>query len=185
MNVCKLENCVENIHSLGLCYKHYQKDYHDKHKDRKREYDREFRLKNLEILQKRRYDYYRKNKEKVLEYGKLHFQRNKEYIYARTNRWRRNHPEKIIQYWLNHLNKYSKPFKINSRKFGWLLTLWAKNVRKRDNNKCQICGRIEDIHAHHLFHKEDHPKLALNKNNGITLCRYHHMESHGRTAIFN
>ena len=185
MSLCKVETCKGKFHALGFCVIHYIKDYQNKHKEKKREYDKQYRIRNQKHLNEIKKQYYRKNKPQSQEYHKAHFQRNKEYIYARTNRWRRNHPEKIIQYWLNHLNKYSKPFKINSRKFGWLLTLWAKNVRKRDNNKCQICGRIEDIHAHHLFHKEDHPKLALNENNGITLCRYHHMESHGRTAIFN
>ncbi len=159
MSHCSVENCNGNIHCLGFCYKHYQKNYHDKHKHEKREYDKQYRIRNQERLNELKKQYYRNNKQRLTEDSKLRFQRDKEKIYARTNEWRRRNPQKVIQYWLNHLNKYSKPFNIESRKFGWLLTLWGKNVRKRDNNQCQICGTADDLHSHHILPKENHPKL--------------------------
>ena len=184
MSVCKLENCNEKHSALGLCLTHYRKYYSNKYKDKKIEYDKQYRIKNKERLDKKQWKYYRETKQYQQEYFRKHFQKNKERIYKRTNEWRRRNPQKVVQYWLNHLNKYSKPFNIESRKFGWMLTQWAKGVREHDNNQCQVCGEINDIQAHHIFHKEEYPKLCLNQNNGVTLCRRHHMESHCRTSAF-
>ena len=55
-----------------------------------------------------------------------------------------------------------------------LLRDWSKKVRDRDGFKCQVCGRTDITHAHHILCKERYPEFKLEIDNGITLCPYHH-----------
>ena len=57
------------------------------------------------------------------------------------------------------------------------LECWSKRVRKRDEMLCVVCGSKADL-AHHLFPKKVFPRLSLNTNNGVSLCRLHHREIH-------
>lgn len=61
------------------------------------------------------------------------------------------------------------------------LVLWSLVVRKRDGNRCLMCGKTEYMQAHHwLFRKSHSVRLALDPANGATLCygchigRIHH-----------
>lgn len=68
----------------------------------------------------------------------------------------------------------------------WLMG-WSKAVRERDG-KCCECGSIKALNAHHIKRKSTHPELALNLDNGITLCsnchnEHHKGEKHQRTII--
>lgn len=48
-------------------------------------------------------------------------------------------------------------------------------VLERDKHTCQKCGRIDDrIEAHHIKPKDQYPKLALDIENGITVCYHCH-----------
>lgn len=67
---------------------------------------------------------------------------------------------------------------------------------KRDNYECQECKKLGDIHldseknegerksielnVHHIKEVEDYPELALQLENTVTLCLYHHNVVHGR-----
>lgn len=51
--------------------------------------------------------------------------------------------------------------------------LWAKIVTCE--GKCAICGSTKDINGHHLLEKGAFPHLALNLENGLSLCANHHM----------
>lgn len=55
---------------------------------------------------------------------------------------------------------------------------WSLAVRKRDG-KCLKCGCKLTLVAHHIESMNDSPELALDMNNGATLCRYHHKIFHG------
>lgn len=51
--------------------------------------------------------------------------------------------------------------------------LWSLVVRKRDGNKCLMCGSVQSLNAHHwLFRKSHSVRLALDPANGATLCAY-------------
>ncbi len=53
------------------------------------------------------------------------------------------------------------------------LVLWSLVVRKRDGNKCLMCGSVQCLNAHHwLFRKSHSVRLALDPANGATLCAY-------------
>lgn len=57
---------------------------------------------------------------------------------------------------------------------------WRKAVYERDRFKCQKCGTNKDLHAHHIKEFSKHEALRYVVDNGITLCRKHHGEVHGR-----
>jgi 5-methylcytosine-specific restriction endonuclease McrA len=56
---------------------------------------------------------------------------------------------------------------------------WAREVKTRDNHKCQECGTTEDLEAHHIKSWADYPDLRLDVSNGITLCHACHVKLHG------
>jgi len=53
---------------------------------------------------------------------------------------------------------------------------WVKQVKKRDNNICQL--KNKDCSGYHIVHHikswKQYPELRYNINNGITLCQAHH-----------
>ncbi len=56
---------------------------------------------------------------------------------------------------------------------------WAKSVKIKYNNACQICFRKnKKIHAHHLNSYSSNKKERINLNNGIVLCEKHHILFH-------
>jgi len=61
---------------------------------------------------------------------------------------------------------------------------WQKEVFRRDNYKCQICGDTKKsnkiIHAHHIKSFAKYPKLRLDIDNGITLCNICHSKVHSK-----
>lgn len=56
---------------------------------------------------------------------------------------------------------------------------WVREVKARDEYKCQDCGATEDLEAHHIKSWADYPDLRLDVNNGITLCHACHVKRHG------
>ena len=55
---------------------------------------------------------------------------------------------------------------------------WIRLIRQRDGNRCTQCGSTQDLAAHHLQSQLDHPELALDLENGITLCHRCHRKAH-------
>jgi len=59
--------------------------------------------------------------------------------------------------------------------------IWKLSVYKRDKGICQICGircNNDNIIAHHIKSFINFPKLRIDIDNGITLCRSCHMKLH-------
>ena len=57
------------------------------------------------------------------------------------------------------------------------LSEWSRMVRDRDGVCCE-CGTEKSLNAHHQRSKSRFPELALDLNNGITLCSNCHDEHH-------
>ena len=49
---------------------------------------------------------------------------------------------------------------------------WRRNIFKRDNHTCQICGkRGGNLRGNHIKKYSDYPELRTQINNGIVICR--------------
>ena len=178
MSSCILEYCNDEQKSKGMCKAHYIQDYQQKHKEKLREYNKKYRKINSDYLKTQHKTWYSNNKELEIEKVKKYNKTHREQINAWRRGWTKANPDKIVRYWRTHLTKYSKPFHLDSEKFGYMLSSLSKTIRDNDKNLCQVCNSNQDIHAHHILFKENYPKLSLNFNNGVTLCRTHHQEIH-------
>jgi len=68
----------------------------------------------------------------------------------------------------------------NSKISNTSLAAWSLQVRERDEHVCQHCSfeGPEGLHAHHILGKAKYPQLALDLDNGITLCEECHQAEH-------
>ncbi len=55
---------------------------------------------------------------------------------------------------------------------------WREEVISRDFGECQKCGTDMYIEVHHIQSFKHNPELALDPNNGITLCSSCHKDYH-------
>lgn len=67
-------------------------------------------------------------------------------------------------FYIHGEGKFPYPMKFNKK--------LKEQIRKRDDYKCQICGK-KGNHVHHI----DYDKNNCNPNNLITLCHDHHMKT--------
>jgi len=96
-------------------------------------------------------------------------------------KYQKDKPEVFLRASIKLLTKLGKLFNVNAVEMKYALMSWSKTIKKKDNNKCQICESTNNLHSHHIFHKSKYPQLSLNLNNGITLCK----DCHGRTHGYN
>jgi 5-methylcytosine-specific restriction endonuclease McrA len=109
---------------------------------------------------------------------------NKKKIKNRTpqpdykRQWNKDNSEKCLKHKLKYQAKIGKFFDLNSIEYGVALHCWARVVRKRDNHTCKICNSNENPVAHHILYKKQYPKLSLDIDNGVTMCRECHYDFH-------
>lgn len=53
-------------------------------------------------------------------------------------------------------------------------TLWSMAVRGDWGNRCAVCGKDSDLHAHHIIPRH-HELTRYKLRNGICLCSYCHI----------
>ena len=58
---------------------------------------------------------------------------------------------------------------------------WRKEFNeyclKRDKYKCVFCNNIKDLDVHHIQNRHELPAGGYVIENGITLCKKHHLEA--------
>jgi hypothetical protein len=52
---------------------------------------------------------------------------------------------------------------------------WSEAIKKKDGYKCVYCSETECLDSHHLAPKCFYPSLMLKVENGITVCKLHHL----------
>jgi len=145
------------------------------------------RIKSDSILLEKQHASDKKRREKDIEksrererisskkYRLAHPDRRKE----SNRKWEKKNPEKVLAKFQRHIAKIGKELDLSFDAYQFALRKWSGFIRASQNNKCQICFK-EATAAHHIFHKALYPKLSLNLNNGICLCKDHHNEVHGK-----
>lgn len=54
---------------------------------------------------------------------------------------------------------------------------FQEEVFKRDKNKCCFCDETSDLDAHHITDRHLMPNGGYVKENGISLCKEHHLDA--------
>lgn len=55
---------------------------------------------------------------------------------------------------------------------------FKKRVLKRDGYTCVCCGYDDKLQVHHIYGAKEHPDMATDLDNGVTLCEYCHKKYH-------
>lgn len=55
---------------------------------------------------------------------------------------------------------------------------WKKDVKQHFGNHCFLCGSEQKIEVHHVENFKDNEKLRFDVQNGVCLCRKHHLQYH-------
>ena len=50
--------------------------------------------------------------------------------------------------------------------------LWSLAVKKKANNKCEVCGKVRSLNSHHIVGRRN--LQVRNIRNGVCLCVKHH-----------
>lgn len=83
-----------------------------------------------------------------------------------------------------NIEKRAEPrYKKRPRKLGTgrgcdLYTQWFESVMNRDEFKCQHCGSVDDLMAHHIIKWDEDESKRFDVDNGQTLCRSCHSRHH-------
>ena len=101
---------------------------------------------------------------------KERYRNNREREIQRSISYQKRNPEKAYN--------SKKKFRELADLTGWDLYKWANAVKSRDNNLCKKCISSENLEAHHIKPKAEYPQLALQVENGITLCKDCHKKEH-------
>jgi len=124
----------------------------------------------------RKYD--RENKEKRKNKSTKYYQQNRTSLIEKSKQYHKENPEINLRNGQKYLEKLGVDLGILTTDVKRVLMNWKRTVQKRDKT-CQVCGSTNNLNAHHILHRKYYPKLALNVNNGIILCKQHHNETHG------
>ena len=60
---------------------------------------------------------------------------------------------------------------------------WKKEVRRRYDDTCIVCGKTFKMHTHHILPKSLYPERVADLHNGVAICKYCHEEYHDRTKL--
>lgn len=55
--------------------------------------------------------------------------------------------------------------------------LFRDGVFERDNHKCKMCGKKENLDAHHITDRKELPNGGYVLSNGISVCDICHLKS--------
>lgn len=59
---------------------------------------------------------------------------------------------------------------------------WREAIYSRDGHRCQDCGAMGSLHAHHIDEWAMYPERRFDLDNGVTLCPECHAQRHPRHA---
>ena len=122
--------------------------------------------------------YTNSHKSQIKKKAQKYYKVNRDTLIEKSKEYHKNNPEVNLKSGQKQLERLGLSLNILSTDVKRVLMNWKRTIQKRDKT-CQICGTTKNLNAHHIFYRKEYPKLALNVNNGILLCRQHHNETHG------
>lgn len=134
------------------CKDRYQRQYHLKHKERRKETHRA---------------YNERNREKIREKNRANYQAKREKKLAYLAEWRKKNRDLISTY-----NRQRKEKNAERIKAGKAVRAAIKRGEISVDNSCCVCGATNHVDLHHQSYDEaNHFKV-------IPLCRAHHQRLH-------
>lgn len=188
IRICKIDICDSTHYGLGYCKKHYNrfrkygnpntvKIIHDSSRGCKID-GCEKKHRTCGFCEKHyRMDIYEKNRDSILEYKKQHRLEHRDEINEKDRKRRKDNPEKYLEKNKRYLEKFGNILNMKSIDFSYALMNWSLSIKKRDKC-CKICGSTENLIAHHILYKNQHPELSLDLYNGVALCSQCHYDYH-------
>lgn len=84
-------------------------------------------------------------------------------------------PEDILQSYDSRIQKFPE------------YNQWRQKILNKDHHKCVVCGydKLKRLQVHHLYGYEEHPELAIDEGNGVTLCQFCHDKYHSLYGLKN
>lgn len=62
---------------------------------------------------------------------------------------------------------------------------WRDKILSCDDHECVCCGHNKHLQVHHLYGYKEHPELAIDESNGVTLCKFCHDKYHSIYGLKN
>ena len=156
------DKCIKSVKNWRVNHPNYVRDYNLKNKEKirsyRKKYDKEYRRKNIEKLRIQDKQYYQDHKEQYRQYHK-------------------NNPEIRFKANMKQLKKLGNNLNMDHFLVRYALVDWGKSIRKRDPYCKMGCGNKSEI-AHHILYKSKYPKLSLDLDNGVGLCKECHYTYH-------
>lgn len=160
--------------SYKIWKKQWSKEYESRQDVKKRKKQLNMRYDIRERIRVTHRQYQRTKKyQKYLKTEKVRYR-----IKIKNERYYTDNPEVYLKSHKKQLTRLGKLFNFSLMEVRYALSDWSR-VIKKNHNDCVVCGSKEKLEAHHILLKSKYPKLALNVNNGVTLCKEHHYEVHG------
>lgn len=142
------------------------KKYEESHREQKLEYGRKYVRRTYPL-----------KREKLLEDKRQWRIKNPELALHHDKKYRLKYPHKILKNALRQMNRNADKMNMLKHVYRQAQIAWSNAIKKNDNHQCVICGNRAEF-SHHILYRSNYPQLQFNLNNGVSLCKKHHIEVH-------
>jgi hypothetical protein len=138
--------------------KYSMKRYYDENVEKRINYQKNYNAKNKEKVRIAHGKDYQNNRDKYRKYGEDYYLKNKNKLDLKSSLWKKRNKDKIKKY----------------REKNKLVEIIRKQTRKyKKDYFCSICGSSEKLQFHHIRYK-----IPVEKKDIQTLCNKCHNEIH-------
>lgn len=120
-----------------------KKDYYERNKEKIKEVVKEYREKNIDVVEKRVKSYYERNRESLLEYKRIYHIENKEKLKELNSKWREGNRESIrdnSRMYISNKRNTDVLFKLKDRISGLIRSSIVSKGYKKSHRTESILG---------------------------------------------
>lgn len=114
------------------------REYYQKNKEKIKEYDKTYRLNNVEKIKNRKQKYYITNREHILQRTKQYSVKHLDEGRIRSKKWKENNPEKVKEKYNRYCKKHPEKVKEACKKWKSKNPEYDKQWRKLNPEKAHI-----------------------------------------------